>query len=123
MTQAFTDAQLQYRGHAEEIEDLTLELIVQEEKLGELKDLLAEQAARIEMFEAVQAGKNEAQRKALFIEATTMDEDYQRVRLEVKKAERCIAEQKARIERAKNGKAEWSLVMRYMAHVGDSDDE
>lgn len=123
MTQAFTDAQLQYRGHAEEIEDLTIELIVQEEWLDELKDMLAVEDSRLEMMDEVQAGKNEAQRKALLVTARSLDEDYQKVRLEVKKAERCIAEQKARIERAKNGKAEWSLFMRYMAAMRDSDDE
>lgn len=123
MTQAFTDAQLQYRGHAEEIEDLTIELIVQEEKLDELKDLLSIEDSRLEMMDEVQAGKNEAQRKALLVTARSLDEDYQKVRLEVKKAERCIAEQKARIERARNAKAEWSLFMRYMAAMRDSDDE
>lgn len=123
MTQAFTDAQLQYRMRAEAIEDLTIELIVHEEELDELKDMLAVEDSRLEMMDEVQAGKNEAQRKALLVTARSLDEDYQKVRLQVKRAERCIAEQKAKIERAKNGKAEWSLVMRYMAHVEDSDDE
>ena len=123
MTQAFTDAQLQYRGHAEEIEDLTIELIVEEEKLDELKDLLSIEDSRLEMMDEVQAGKNEAQRKALLVTARSLDEDYQRVRLEVKKTERCIAEKKARIERARHAKAEWSLFMRYLARVTDSDED
>lgn len=120
---AFTDAQGQYRQHAEEIEDLTLELIVKEEVLEEAKDLLAIESARLEMLDEVQAGKNEAQRKALLVTACSLDEDYQKVAIEVKAAQRCIAELKARIERAKNAKAEWSLFMRYMAAMRDSDDE
>ena len=123
MTQAFTDAQLQYRGHAEEIEDLTIELIVQEEKLDELKDLLAIEAARLQMLPEVLSGKNEGERKALFTTACSLDEDYQRVRVAVKQAEHCVAEQKARIERARHAKAEWSLFMRYLARVTDSDED
>lgn len=111
-----------YAKHADAIETLTMDLIVAEEILEELRMERALESARLELTEEVQAGKNEGARKANLLLAESRDERHRDVTARFRKQQARVSVLKAQIEREQNAKAQWSLHLRGIAGMSVRDE-